>query len=84
MRKKTAKRGKRKDRKVRDGSRASYEWMDLNALTQYAALSERTLRTFIHSQSDALPAVRIKGKLLVRKSTFDNWLQAHNAKPTIR
>jgi len=30
---------------------------------------------------DPLPAVKVKGKILVRKSVFDNWLQRHSIKP---
>lgn len=53
------------------------EWMDLKALQQYACLSERTLREWIHRASHALPAVRVGTKILVRRSTFDRWLESH-------
>jgi len=53
------------------------EWMDLQALTQYASVSERTLRGWIHRQVNPLPAVQVGAKLLVRRSVFDRWLESH-------
>jgi hypothetical protein len=48
------------------------EWMDLKALQEYADVSERTLR------ENPLPAVQVdRGKILVRRSHFDRWLEAH-------
>ena len=61
---------------IRDRS----EWLDLRALQKYACVSERTLRDWIHRPVDALPAVRVGTKLLVRRSTFDAWLEAHKLK----
>ena len=60
--------------------RSQPEWLDLKALTHYACFSERTLRELIHRQIDPLPAVRVGSKILVRKSTFDQWLESHRAK----
>jgi hypothetical protein len=53
------------------------EWMDLKALQQYACVSERTLREWVHRPIDPLPAARVGAKLLVRRSTFDHWLENH-------
>jgi len=61
--------------------RAGLEWLGLRELTQYAALSERTLRARIHSPVDPLPAVRMGGKILVNRRAFDAWLQAHTLEP---
>jgi excisionase family DNA binding protein len=58
------------------------EWFGLRELKQYAAVSERTLRAWIHHQDDALPAVRVDGKILVRRSEFDAWLERHRIKQT--
>ena len=55
----------------------SAEWMDLKALTQYACVSERTLREWIHRGENPLPAVRVGTKILVRRSVFDQWLESH-------
>jgi excisionase family DNA binding protein len=56
------------------------EWLDLKALTEYACVSERTLREWIRRAVDPLPAVRVGCKLLVRRSEFDRWLGAHQVK----
>lgn len=53
------------------------EWLSLRQLTEYAAVSERTLRTWMHRQPDPLPAVQVDGKILVRRSQFDAWLERH-------
>jgi excisionase family DNA binding protein len=53
------------------------EWLGLRHVTQYASVSERTLRAWIHSPVDPLPAVRVSGKILVRRSELDAWLQRH-------
>ena len=37
------------------------EWLDLKALQEYACLSNRTLREWIHRCVDPLPAVRAWG-----------------------
>ncbi len=56
------------------------EWMDLKALQQYACVSERTLREWIHRGANPLPATRVGAKILVRRSTFDQWLENHRLK----
>jgi excisionase family DNA binding protein len=56
------------------------EWLDLKALQEYACVSERTMRGWIHRPVDPLPAVRVGTKLLIRRSTFDHWLEAHQLK----
>ena len=56
------------------------EWLDLKALTQYAFVSERTLRAWLHRPIDPLPAARVGAKILVRRSTFDQWLENHRLK----
>ncbi len=53
------------------------EWMDLKALRQYACVSERTIREWIHRPVDPLPATRVGTKILVRRSGFDRWLESH-------
>jgi len=44
------------------------EWLDMKALEQYACVSERTLREWIHRAVDPLPAVRVGSKILVRRT----------------
>ena len=57
------------------------EWLDLRGLTMYAAVSERTIREWLHRSLNPLPAVRVGTKILVRRSTFDAWLEKHPLVP---
>jgi excisionase family DNA binding protein len=59
---------------------AEPEWLDLKRLQRYACVSERTLRDWIHRPENPLPASRVGTKLLVRRSTLDRWLEAHQVK----
>jgi len=59
------------------------EWLGARQVTEYANVSRRTLRTWIHSPIDPLPAVRISGKLLVRRAELDAWLNRHRVKPLV-
>jgi excisionase family DNA binding protein len=58
------------------------EWLDLRALTEYACVSKRTLREWIHSFENPLPAIQVGNKLLVKKSVFDEWLAAYTIRPS--
>ena len=58
-------------------SASSREWFDLRGLTMYAAVSERTIREWLHRSLHPLPAVRVGTKILVKRSTFDAWLEKH-------
>jgi len=62
-------------------ARLDREWLSLRQLTEYASVSERTLRDWLHRATDALPAVRVDGKILVRRSEFDAWLGRHRIEP---
>ena len=68
-------------RMAADAVRICREWLSLRDLTYYANVSERTIRSWIHSPVDPLPAVKVSGKVLVRKSDFDAKLQRHSMKP---
>ena len=58
------------------------EWMDLRTLQQYADVSDRTLREWIHLPINPLPASQATGgKILVRRARFDSWLEAHPYQP---
>ena len=58
------------------------EWMDLKTLERYACTSERTLREWIHLPIGSLPASQVNGgKLMVKRSEFDRWLEAHRYQP---
>jgi excisionase family DNA binding protein len=58
------------------------EWLDLRALTMYAAVSERTIREWIHRPNNPLPAAQVGNKLLVKRSALDEWLAAHTVEPS--
>lgn len=54
------------------------EWMDLKSAQAHADVSERTLREWIHRVLNPLPAVQVEhGKILINRSRFDQWLNAH-------
>ena len=57
------------------------EWLGLRELSIYANVSERTLRAWIRSPRDPLPAARVCGKVLVRKSDFDYYMERHRIQP---
>jgi len=57
------------------------QWLDLKAITRYACVSERTVRQWIHRTRNPLPAVQVEKKILIRRSSFDRWLEAHPFRP---
>jgi excisionase family DNA binding protein len=57
------------------------EWLGLRQAACYASVCERTLRAWIHSPIDPLPAVRVSGKILLRRSELDRWLETHRLQP---
>ena len=52
--------------------RAEDRFFDLRSLSGYASLAVPTLRDYLR---DGLPHFKVKGKILVRKSEFDSWLE---------
>ena len=51
------------------------QYFDLKTLSKYACISVGSLRDYIRDGD--LPAYRLKGKVLVKRSTFDKWIDAH-------
>lgn len=49
-------------------------YLPLKALAQYSGLSVRTLRTYLMSPSHPLPYFRIGGKIVVKRSEYDAWV----------
>jgi excisionase family DNA binding protein len=49
------------------------QYFDLRGLEVYSALKVPTLRDYI--KSGDLPCFKVKGKILIRKSEFDTWLE---------
>ena len=51
-------------------------FLSIKALAAYSSLSPRTLHAFIDlPPTEALPCYRLPGKVLVRRSEFDAWLE---------
>jgi hypothetical protein len=53
------------------------EWLDLRALTHYACVSERTIRSWLHLPVNPLPSSQVGTKILVSRRNFDVWLEGH-------
>jgi excisionase family DNA binding protein len=56
------------------------EWFSLRQLTEYCGVSGRTVRGWIHAPTDPLPAVQVRGKILIKRSELDRWLEPHIVK----
>ena len=50
-------------------------YFDLPGLAKYCSLKVPTLRD--HIRSGDLPAFKVKGKILIKKSEFDTWLEGY-------
>jgi len=48
-------------------------YMDLKGLSAYSHLAVSTLRD--HIRSGKLPCFKVKGKILIKKSEFDQWIE---------
>lgn len=57
------------------------EWLDVRDLTQYASVSVRTVREWVHRPTNPLPASQVGNKLLISRTAFDTWLAAHRVQP---
>ena len=66
---------------VNSPPRVQLEWLDVRALTQYASVSVRTVREWVHRPTNPLPAVQVGNKLLISRAAFDAWLAAHMVQP---
>jgi excisionase family DNA binding protein len=52
-------------------------FLDLRALSSYSSLSVRKLRDLLEDPGRPLPAYRVGGKILVRRSQFDAWMETY-------
>lgn len=50
-------------------------YFDLRRLSVYSSLGVGTIRDYI--REGTLPYFKIKGKILIRKSEFDEWMEEH-------
>jgi len=48
-------------------------YLDLRALSLYSSLAVPTVRDYI--RSGTLPYYKLRGKILVKRSEFDDWIQ---------
>ena len=48
-------------------------YLDLRALSLYSSLAVATVRDYI--RSGTLPYYKLRGKILVKRSEFDDWIQ---------
>ena len=53
-------------------------YLDLPLASEYSTLGISTLRQ--HIRSGRLPAYRVRGKLLIRKTEFDAWIESFRIK----
>ena len=49
------------------------QFLDLKGLSLYSSLGVGTLREYLRSSS--LPHYRLRGKILIKRSEFDDWMQ---------
>ena len=49
------------------------QFFDLKTLSSYSCLGVSTLREYI--ESNGLPCFKLKGKVLVKRSEFDAWIE---------
>lgn len=49
-------------------------YFDLKGLSAYSSLAVPTLRDYI--KDGALPCFKAKGKILIKRSEFDEWMEA--------
>ena len=54
------------------------KYFDLRRLSDYSCLSVPCLRG--HIREGLLPAYKIKGKILIKQSEFDTWMQGFKVK----
>jgi hypothetical protein len=52
-------------------------FLSLRATVGYSGLSNRTLRGYLGDATHPLPHYRVAGKILVRRSHFDLWMEAY-------
>jgi len=74
-------------------------WLSLEALSRYSGLSVRSLRAYLTDAHNPLPSYRMKephiiatatgkrrtvsGKILVRRSDFDKWMEHFRHTPAL-
>ena len=67
---------------VLKGMELKDQYFDLKGLSVYSSFCVSTLRG--HIRGDGLPCYQLKGKILVRKSEFDEWLKRFKVNGSMR
>lgn len=57
-------------------------YLDLPGLSDYASMAVPTLRDYC--RQGQLPYFKLKGKILIRKSEFDAWIEGFRADPKVK
>jgi hypothetical protein len=65
-----------------DSARFDDGYLPVKDLAVYSGLCVRTLRNYISHPSHPLPCYRIGGKVLVRRSEFDQWALQFREEPS--
>ena len=52
-------------------------YFSIKALTSYSSLSERLLRAFLTAPDHPLPHYRVGGRVVVKRSDFDAWIEVY-------
>ena len=58
---------------MNDAQTIEDKYLDLKKLSEYSSFSKASLRNYI--REGLFPAFRLRGKTIVRKSTFDQWVE---------
>ena len=61
---------------------ADAPYLSLRALAAYTSLSERLLRSLLRAADHPLPCYRVGGRVLVRRSDFDRWIDVYREPTT--
>ncbi len=56
-------------------------YIDLKQLSTRLGVSTRTVRNYVHTVADPLPAYRFGGKLLFDQKEVAEWLEGHRIVP---
>ncbi len=56
-------------------------FLGLSELAKYSNLSVRTLARHIGDAKHPLPTYKVRGKILVRRSEFDRWIESFRRRP---
>ena len=56
----------------------SDKYLDINRLSKYSSLGVGTIRDYLKGP-DGIPHFKLRGKILVKESEFDSWIEQFRA-----